>query len=227
VNIIRWRNVLAFLLMGIVLGFGVLEHLYRRIIEHRYEQAVIARRQVESEYAQMLAASRRHVDDVSRVRLRADTLTEQLADRNQQLEVVQGQLQTERLVVREMEARLGDMEIQLEELQGELAMVLRTGGQVAYSADGDTVQLERIVISEADAPGIQGRVVSVDRDWDFVVIDMGWDLVKIGDTVSIRRNDQLLAQAKVERIQERISAATVLPDWDIDGIEVNNVVSPQ
>ena len=84
------------------------------------------------------------------------------------------------------------------------------------------VELERVLVSSDGASPLQGRVISVHPEWNFVVIDLGWDAVKIGDTISILRNEAVLAKAKVERVQEGVSAAAVLPEWDADGIEVND-----
>jgi hypothetical protein len=56
-----------------------------------------------------------------------------------------------------------------------------------------------------------------------VVISLGWDAVRIGDVVSIFRGNQLQAKAKIERVQEGVCAATVLPDWKTDALELNDV----
>ena len=56
------------------------------------------------------------------------------------------------------------------------------------------------------------------------MISLGWDAVRIGDVVSIFRNDQLQAKAKIERVQEGVCAATVLPDWKTEAIQLNDLV---
>ena len=56
------------------------------------------------------------------------------------------------------------------------------------------------------------------------MIDLGWDAVRIGDTVSIVRNGQLLAKARIDRVQEGVSAATLLSDWETAEIHVNDLV---
>ena len=91
------------------------------------------------------------------------------------------------------------------------------------AADSNPVQLERVVVSHADASELKGRIVSVHQDWNFVVIDLGWDAVKIGDTVSIFHNEQLLAKARIERVQEAVCAATILPEWNAASVQVNDV----
>ena len=80
------------------------------------------------------------------------------------------------------------------------------------------------MVSRDTSAALQGRVISVHPEWDFVVIDLGWDAVKIGDTVSIVRNDELLAKAKVERVQEGVCAAAVMPEWDAKTIQINDRV---
>jgi hypothetical protein len=64
----------------------------------------------------------------------------------------------------------------------------------------------------------------VHKEWSFVVVSLGWNSVKIGDTISILRDDRLLAKAKVERVQEDVSAATLLPDWQDVEVAVNDLV---
>jgi hypothetical protein len=70
----------------------------------------------------------------------------------------------------------------------------------------------------------RGHVLSVNPQWKFVVFDLGWDAVRIGEVVSIYRNEELLGKARVERVQEKVSAATLLPDWAKTEVRVNDIV---
>jgi hypothetical protein len=82
------------------------------------------------------------------------------------------------------------------------------------------------VVSRASDPetAFAGRVISFNPQWRFVVMDLGWDAVNIGDVVSIYRREQLLGKARVERVQEAVSAASLLPDSFEAEIEINDVV---
>ena len=86
--------------------------------------------------------------------------------------------------------------------------------------------LASLVLDVADTSvrGLNGRIVSVHADWNFVVIDLGWDNVQIGDQVSIVRNGEVLAEAQIARVQEAVSAATVMPAWSAEAIQVNDQV---
>ena len=116
------------------------------------------------------------------------------------------------------------MEQQLAQAQGELSLVLQEKKGAAADGVGG-IQLERVVIStESKQAGSRGRVVSIDDDWRFVVVNLGWNIVKIGDTISIFRQDELQAKARVERVQEGVAAASLLPKWDNADVQVNDVV---
>ncbi|MCD4781502.1 MAG: DUF4407 domain-containing protein [Candidatus Omnitrophica bacterium] len=88
----------------------------------------------------------------------------------------------------------------------------------------DEVVLDRIVISQsAESP--EGRVLSVDRDTDFVIISIGKkDGVGIGNTLSVYRGKNYLGDIKVTRIQPSMSAADILPPFSSKLIRKNDLV---
>jgi hypothetical protein len=66
--------------------------------------------------------------------------------------------------------------------------------------------------------------MSVHPDWKFIIVNLGWDHVNIGDTVSIFRNEALLGKARIERVQQEAAAATLLPEWRQAEVRVDDVV---
>jgi len=209
---------------GVVLiGITVGEHFYRVEVQRHYEAAKIERQRIDRE---LIALSMRHeqAEDLLRLaRAKNVDLTESLAEKHLVLEETIARLIEEERTIQYLERQVGSMEIKIGRLQGELALALERLPE--DSGGGNSVQLERVVIGEGSQPsGTEGRVVSVDRDWKFVVIDLGWDAVNIGDTVSIFREEELLAKARVERVQEDVAAASILPDWKNAPIEVNDTV---
>ncbi len=213
-----------------IIGVGLLggligEHLSRRSLEQRYHAAMNSRRQLELEYGDILATHGQLQRDLEHERQRARELSDALASTRAQLEETVGRLAEETHNASELKMRVAAIQQQMEQLQGELATTLETRPKAANAgASSGPVQLERVVVSAGGAPGVQGRVLSVHQDWDFVVIDLGWSTVRVGDTVSIFRNQALLAKAKVERVQEGACAATVLPEWKAAEIRVNDLV---
>ena len=211
--------------VGVILtGIAAGEDVARRIITRRYHQMVEARRQLELQVGEMVATHEQLKNDLGQAQQRSQELTEALAQTRTQLESAVGRLTQEARTGRELQQRLGSVQQQMEQLQGELAVTLQSRQAKPAAANEVAVQLERVVVSDADAEALKGRIVSIHKDWNFVVIDLGWDAVRIGDMVSILRNGQLLAKARVDRVQEGVCAATILPEWETAEIRINDLV---
>src|SRR3989338_1738591 len=198
------------------------EHISRRMMERRYQKATEAREQLERHVSGILATHRQLTNDLATERQRNHTPSEAIVAKSAELEQAVGRLTEESRTIRELQQQLRTQEQQMAQLQGELSSALQRAQSASMIAPDAAVELERVLVSSDGASPLQGRVISVHPEWNFVVIDLGWDAVKIGDTISILRNEAVLAKAKVERVQEGVSAAAVLPEWDAAGIEVND-----
>lgn len=87
------------------------------------------------------------------------------------------------------------------------------------------VELEKIIVSSLLEA--EGRVLAVDRQNDIVVVNLGSiNNLKNGDRLSVYRGDDFIANAELVKVQDRISAAMILPsDKSKDIIvEVNDMV---
>ena len=205
---------------AVALGAAVVaEDLGRRGAERRHQAAMEARQRLELQYGEVLATHQQVQAELATERQRSSELTGALGTLRARLEEAVGRLADEMRQVQSLQGRLASMQEQMDQLQGELAMSL----QQAAGGSGPA-ELERVLVRDAEAAAQAGRVISVHDAWDFIVIDLGWDAVKIGDTVSIFRDDQLLAKARVERVQEAVSAASLLPEWRSVEVRVDDLV---
>ena len=210
--------------VGVVLvGAIVREHASRRQAELQYRQAAQARRELELQVGEMLASHQRLQQDLTQAQRRSQELSDALASTRNELERTVARLTEETQSTRTIQTKFSAMQQQMDQLQGELAVTLEQRQVETASGGSGTVQLERVVVGTEAASALDGRVVSVHRDWGFVIINLGWDAVRIGDTVSIFRGEQILAKARVERVQEGTCAATVLPNYHTDDIHINDV----
>ncbi|MBI3331053.1 MAG: hypothetical protein HYZ96_02955 [Candidatus Omnitrophica bacterium] len=172
----------------------------------------------------MLATHEQVKDELQQEQQRSQGFSDTLAAARGQLDEMTSRLSDETANVQKLQARLASMQEQMDRVQGELALALQERQQTAAAKEPGPVQLERILVTGETPSGLHGRVLSVYRDWNFVVINLGWDVVRVGDTVSIVREGQLLAKARVERVQEGLCAATVLPEWNTGAININDAV---
>ena len=198
----------------------------RAQLERRYRSAIVARRQLELQLGELRADRERIGHALDTERERVESLSKELADRNQELERTVARLTQEQRTMETLERKLAAVQHQFDLVQGELALALQHRGVDAASPTPSMVQLEKVVVTGAPsgASALEGHVISVHSEWKFIVTDLGWDTVNIGDVISIYRNNQLLGKARIERVQEEASAATLLPEWEDSGVEVNDVV---
>jgi len=141
-------------------------------------------------------------------------------------------LEAEAKAVELLQGRLAQMEGQVSQLQAELVLSARAREELAQripaQAGGGLTELEKISVLVGPIGGLntsEGKIIQVNPDWQFVVVDLGWHTVNIGDVLGIYRGDQLIAKVKVERVQEQVAAASILPEYRTAEIAVNDRVA--
>ena len=87
------------------------------------------------------------------------------------------------------------------------------------------VELEKIIISSLLEA--EGRVLAVDKQNGLIVVNLGSiNNLKNGDRLSVYRGDDFVANAELVKVQNRISAAMIIPS-DRSGdvkVEINDTV---
>ena len=79
-----------------------------------------------------------------------------------------------------------------------------------------TVKLGAIIVKPA--PLLTGKVLAVNEAYDFIIVDLGRaNDMTVGDILSVYRNDGLIGRVQVEKVEEKNSAAAILPEWQ--GVE--------
>lgn len=208
----------------ILIGVAASEHSRHRVTQRRYQQVMDAQGKLEGEFREALITQGQLASNLKQEQERSRVLSDALNSAREQLDGMVKRLANESQSVRDLNTRLLTMRQQMDQLQGELAVTLQDRQAQVKADDSQPVQLERVVVSDAQSAALQGRVISVHKHWNFVVVDLGWNAVRVGDTVSIFRKDELLARARVDRVQEGVCAATILPDWKTADVQVNDVV---
>lgn len=87
------------------------------------------------------------------------------------------------------------------------------------------VELEKIIVSSLLET--EGKILAVDKQNDLIVINLGsMNNLKNGDKLSIYRGDSFIANAELVKVQDKFSAATLLPAGNAKDItvEVDDIV---
>ena len=87
------------------------------------------------------------------------------------------------------------------------------------------IELEKIIVSSLLEA--EGRILAIDKQNDLVVVNLGAiNNLKNGDRLSIYRGNSFIANAELVKVQNRISAAMILPETSSKDlkVEVNDIV---
>ncbi len=84
-----------------------------------------------------------------------------------------------------------------------------------------TPSLERI----GERQELKGRIVTINRDHNFVVIDLGkQDGIEIGNRLNVYRGESLLGSIEIIQARDRIAAADIKDLQEGMSIEINDTV---
>lgn len=129
---------------------------------------------------------------------------EEISAKDEQISLTLNKLEGEVIARRDVEAQLVLVtreKIGLETKVKELIAVLPKN-----------IELEKIVIKSTQE--LTGKVLTLDKERGFIVIDLGSENnLKLGDVLSVYREDQFIGKAQVEKIEEKTAAAVILSDW--------------
>lgn len=182
-----------------------------------------------------------------------DRIQSELDQKNQEIQdkskINEQEIQTRDARVKELEAKVADAEKKLAdanaaaekikkdqeeaaaaavaaEKPAEGAPAGETSEQAAEAAaEGNNVELDRIVVEKSDAATARGRILSVDKETEFVIFDMGAKSgISQGDVLSVMRGDSYLGDIKVSRVQEEMSAADLIPPFSSKMVRKNDAV---
>jgi peptidoglycan hydrolase CwlO-like protein len=187
--------------------------------------------------------------DLDGVKQERDSVTsdwsKKLEDAQNKSKAVEQELQTQQSRVKELEAKISDLDKHSGEAvststptpasatpvtpaaDAKDAVVAKP--EATVSADEKKVELDKIVVNApAPSSSVKGRVLSIDKDTEFIIFDLGSkNGVKQGDMMSVYRGDEFLGDVKVSRVQEEMSAADLIPPFTSRMVRKNDSVVPK
>jgi|GEM_PF-1883187 len=87
----------------------------------------------------------------------------------------------------------------------------------------EEVDLGQIVVSAT--PALEGKVLVVNRKFQFVVVNLGSEKeLSVGTLLNIYRQGQLIGRVQVEQVRENVAACRILPELTLQDILENDAV---
>ncbi len=139
----------------------------------------------------------------------------QIAARDEQIKLALDKFEKEAAARKEIEAQLvtvvkekQDLALRIEELAAKMPK---------------NIELEKIVIKTPSE--LKGKILSYDKDNVFVVTDLGnQNGLKLGDILSVYRDDVFIGRVQIEKFEGTSSVAVVLSTWKNVEFKENDVV---
>jgi len=177
------------------------------------KEAVIEQLQAVRDDSRMLRSRVKDLDDTkTTLYKKIDSLEEQRNALKQKLE------ETERMLSDRLN-EVVNIKTDIEKAQSKI--------NATAEAASRTVELSPIVVvgEQEKKPSLTGRVISVNKENKFVVIDLGQQQgVESGDTFGVYRNDEYVATIAILQLRKDISAADIKEVSSGKRIEVGDIV---
>jgi hypothetical protein len=205
-------------------------------------QQLSTERQEREELTKNLEGRQREIErltkDVEEIRTERTELSEQAAKLKAQLKSAQRQLASAEKAKEDMQAKMLEMPMPAGFDQPSVNLdpvVVRNQSQAgaamdpaALSAAGPVSMPALSAPSPVNASNIstnQGQVVVVNRDYDFVVMNLGRNHgLEIGQEFQVIHGSEVVARIKVEKVYDELAAAAIMPDSKKDAIREGDVL---
>jgi hypothetical protein len=105
----------------------------------------------------------------------------------------------------EMRSDLTDAQIANKKLETENKRL-----KILLGPDGSN-DATSVVMADDWWKNVEGKILSVNTEYNYVILSLGADVVKEGTEMLVARDDELIAKVQVARVLSKISVADILP----------------
>ncbi len=214
-------------------------------LKTRLEQTQKAKVKTDEELAGLKKDLAKTQDDLAQATKAQETLAKSVQDREQEIGRITKDLEQFRTEKKGIEQQLSDMQTERDAIKQRLTDMEQAKGQleskVMELSKGPTVELDKVVVtngtdnssetakplpvSASTATALNGQVVVVNREYDFVVMNLGKNQgLSVGQEFQIMRGNDVLGKVKVEKVYDQLSAAAILPESRKDSIREGDLV---
>ncbi|VAX37735.1 hypothetical protein MNBD_UNCLBAC01-179 [hydrothermal vent metagenome] len=107
----------------------------------------------------------------------------------------------------------------------ELEPIIVTPASGKIAKDNKEKKSVQEEVAQTVANSMKGRIISVDRETEFVIVDLGKKSgIKMGQVMSVYRGKEYLGDIKITRIQPKMSAADLIPPFSSRIVHKNDQV---
>ncbi|MDP2922302.1 MAG: hypothetical protein Q8O30_01080 [Candidatus Omnitrophota bacterium] len=139
----------------------------------------------------------------------------EITAKDEQIKLTLDKLEKEIIVRKEAEAQLISLANEKQALEEKVEKLT--------AALPKSIELEKIVVKSTR--GLTGNVLTLDKEHGLVGVNLGSaNNLKLGDVLSVYRDDKFIGKVQVEKIEEKTSATVILTPWKSVEFKENDVV---
>ena len=197
-----------------------------------------ARAEAEADVKKKVAALSEAAAEAEKLKSEISTVKAKSKEAEEKLAVVQDELNTKQKEVQKYINSLPEG-VTIEQVKGKLEEFKKQFTDLEEETNLLSAQLCKIEVErkkledmllhrkEGKLPaGLSGHVISVNTEWNFVVLDIGLaNGIFENATFIVYRDSKLVGKVKVSSAEPNISIADVLPEWTQDAIQEGDTVT--
>lgn len=194
----------------------------KEALEQERDELLKAKEALETQLSDVNTQAKTLSDQIAQEKRAREALTTELAQARRESTDIKGRLETERREKLTLTDDLSKAKQSYQALANELTTLRQAKEalerRVKEMLSTQAAEAERIVVKPPSAPAapskpLQGQVLVVNREFNFVVVNLGSkDGLTTGTKMAVWRADKTIGSAQVERVYENMSAATVLDE---------------
>lgn len=211
-------------------------------LEQQLRDVRTAKQQIEGELAKIKDQLAKAAQELETERQAKEILAKSVDERQREIDRLGKDLEQNRSERTSLSEQLAQLKKEQETLHTQLAELEKAKADLEskaleFSSAHPTVELDKVVVTGTgaqaasssaagdQAAAVQGQVVVVNREYDFIVMNLGKNHgLAIGQEFQIVRGDQVLGRVKVEKVYDELSAAAILPESKKDEIREGDTV---
>ncbi|MFH1519942.1 MAG: hypothetical protein ABIE75_05190 [Candidatus Omnitrophota bacterium] len=162
-------------------------------------------------------------------RAKAQVLTEKLDNEIRRRQQIAAKLDKIAQQLAQEQRHRGGLEQEVKETEEKLTLAIKAKAEIEakykelQTNSIGVIELEKIVVTAR--PPLEGRVVLINREQEFILVDLGSkDKLEIGEVLAVYRNNDLIGRARIVEVRETLSAATILHELRWNEISEDDIV---
>jgi len=237
-----------------VIGFIGKEREYakRLVVEDKFALALKEKKSIEKELAEVKSAKELIEVEIVKLQMQGKELASQLEEATQKNELVSAKLDASKVELAKIKIdldkekkeksaiskKLDSLQSDYDNIKNEVSKLAKEKmdleKSITESPEKQPVSLDTIVVnpnnndktaSQAVKPVMQGQILVVNKDYGFIVTDIGQDKnIQKGMKFDVMDGSKFLGQAQIDKIYDTMSSATVLSGGKINDMKKGNVI---